>query len=68
MLNRLGCTHLAISHRTQHRVEFVELDLIEVQLVQKIGRKGVQLLGGLHQPAQDGIGVDPEHPSRPSDA
>jgi hypothetical protein len=67
-LNRLSFAQIAASHRTEDNVEFVELDLLEMHLVQKIGRKGVQLLGGFHQPAQDGIGVDLEDPRRPSDA
>ena len=64
----LGFAQVTVSHRTEDGVEFVELDLLEMQLVQKRGRKGVKLLGGLHQPVQDGIGVDLEAPSRPSDA
>jgi len=67
-LDRLGCTDVAVSHRTEDGVEFVALNLLEMQLVQKIGRKGVKLLGGLHQPAQDGIGVDLEDPRRFPDA
>ena len=35
LLNGLGFTHFAISHRTEHRVEFIELDLIERQLGRK---------------------------------
>src|SRR5262245_57675871 len=36
--------------------------------MQKIRGKGVELLRGLDQPAQDGIGIDLEHPRRVSDA
>ena len=35
LLNGLGFTHCAISHRTEHRVEFIELDLLERQLAQE---------------------------------
>jgi hypothetical protein len=31
---------------TEDGVEFIELDLFDVQLVQKIRRKGFELLGG----------------------
>ena len=40
-LNRLGFTHVTVSDRTEHGVQFVKMDLIEGQLVQKVGRKGV---------------------------
>src|SRR5262252_4386389 len=36
--------------------------------MQKICGKGVELLRGLDQPAQDGIGINLEHPRRASDA
>ena len=40
-LNRLGFTYITVSDRTEHGVQFVELDLIEVEIVEKIGRKGL---------------------------
>jgi hypothetical protein len=68
LLYGLGFTHLAVSHRTEDGVEFVELDLIDLQLVQKVARKSVELFGGFHQPVEDGIGIDFEDPRRASDA
>jgi hypothetical protein len=44
------------------------LDLLDVHLVQTRGGKGSELLGGLHQPTQDRIGIDPEDPGRAPDA
>ena len=67
-LDGLGFAHVTVSHRTEDGVEFVELDLIDVQLVQKVGGKGFELLGGLHQPTEDRIGIDLEHPRRAPDA
>src|SRR5439155_8232637 len=40
----------------------------EVQLVEQVCGKGLELLGGLHQPAQHGMGVDLENARRASDA
>ena len=37
------------SQRTEHGVEFVKLDLIDLQLAQKVARKGVELLGRFYQ-------------------
>src|SRR4029453_616911 len=34
----------------------------------KVGRKGVQLLGGFHQPLEDGVRIDLEHPRCAPDA
>jgi hypothetical protein len=60
-------TDLTFSHRTEDGVEFIELDLIDVHLVQKVGGKGFELLGGLHQPTQDRIGIELEDPGRAPD-
>jgi hypothetical protein len=68
LLYGLGFTHRAVSHRTEDSVEFVELGLIDLQLVQKVARKSVELFGGFHQPVEDGIGIDFEDPCRASDA
>jgi hypothetical protein len=35
---------------------------------EKVGGKGLELLGGFHQPLQDGVGVNLKHPSRSTDA
>lgn len=67
-LDRLGFTDLAISHSTEHGVEFVELDLIETYIVEKRGRKGLQLVGGLHQPPEDRVGIEFEDPRGAPDA
>jgi hypothetical protein len=67
-LDRLVFTDGAVSHRPEDGVEFVELHLMQVSFVEKIRRKGVQLLRGLHEPAQHGVGVDLKDPRRASDA
>jgi hypothetical protein len=48
MLNGLVLTHLAVPDGTQDGVKFVELDLVEMQVVEEISRKGLELLGGFH--------------------
>jgi len=53
---------------TEHGIEFVSLHLAALQIVQEIVRKGLQLVSGLDQPLQDGIGIDLEHPRRAPDA
>ena len=58
MVNGLCFTHLALSYCTQDGVEFVELDLVEMQMVQKISGKRLELLGRLHQPVEHGAGID----------
>ena len=49
MLDSLGFTHVTLSQSTEHGVEFVKLDLIDLQLAQKVARKGVELLGRFYQ-------------------
>ena len=66
--NRLGVTHVTLSHRTEHGVEFVELDLLDVQLVQKVGGKGGQRLRSRHQPPQHRRGSDLAAPCRAPEA
>ena len=53
---------------SEDRVEFVERDLVEVQIMEKIRRKGLQLLRGLHQPLEDGVGIELEQARRAPDA
>ena len=43
------------------------MQLFEVQLTQEIRRKGAELLGGLDQPVQHGVGVNLEDPGRRAD-
>jgi len=38
LLNRLGCTHVTLSHRTEDGVEFVELNLLDGHLVRRRNR------------------------------
>src|SRR5688572_11838330 len=68
MVNGLCFTHLAVPYGTQDSVELVELDLVEMQIVQKISGKSLELLGGFHQPVEHGISVDLEDPGRASNA
>ena len=48
----------ALLERTEHGIEFIELHLREVQLVQEVLHKGPELLRHLRQLLQDRIGVD----------
>src|SRR5215467_2158983 len=66
--NRLGFTHGSVSHRTENGIKFVELDLIEMQLAQKGGRKALELLDGFHQPLQNSIGIEFKAPGGATDA
>ena len=68
MVNGLVFTHLAVPHRTEGGVEFIELDLIEMQIVQNISGKGMEVLSCLYQPAQDGVGIDLKDTCRASNA
>jgi hypothetical protein len=61
-------THLATLQVTDHRVQLVELQLRNVHVAEKGAGKGLELLGGFHQPLQHGIGVHLEHPGRSADA
>lgn len=67
-LDGLGCAYVTVSDRTEDNGEFVELNLIDVQLVQKVGGKGFERLGGLSQPLEDRIGIDFAHPRGAPDA
>jgi hypothetical protein len=59
-LDGLGFTDGAISNGVNDSVAFIELDLIDLHLAQQGGRQGLELLGGFHQPVQDGMGIDLE--------
>ena len=43
-------------HRAEHGIQLIELDLLDVHLTQDVAGKSVQLLSGLHQPVQHGVG------------
>ena len=68
MLDRFGFADVAAFHRTEHGVELVELHLAKLEITQEISGKRLQLLCGLHQPLQDGIGIDLEDPRRAPNA
>ena len=52
---------------SQHRVQLVELQLLQVEITEEIRGKGAQLLGRFDQPVQHRIGVDLEDPRRGAD-
>ena len=52
---------------SQHRIQLVELELLQVEITQKIGGKGAELLGRLGQPLQHRVGSDLEDPRRGAD-
>jgi hypothetical protein len=52
----------------EHDVQFVELDLRDVEVVEKVARKGPQLVGCFNEPVQHGVRVNLKHPRRASDA
>jgi len=54
--------------RSQHRVHLIELQLLQVEITEKIGGKGAQLLGRFDQPVQHRGGGDLEAPGRGADA
>jgi hypothetical protein len=68
LLKGLGFTDVTILHRTEHGIEFVELDLIDRQRVQNVRGKGFELLRGLDQPLEAWVRIDLEHPGRVSAA
>jgi len=53
---------ITISHRTEHGIQLIELQLSHVQLTEEIGGKGRELLGRFRQPSQHGVGGDLEDP------
>src|SRR5215471_258094 len=68
VLEGLRFTELTVSQTPQHSVELIELQLSHVHVTQEIAAKRLKLFSRLHQPLQDGIGVDFKHPSRGTDA
>ncbi len=68
MVNGFRFTHLTVPDGTQDRVEFIKLDWVEMQIVQKRGRQGLELIGGFHQPVQHGVGSDLKDPRRAPNA
>src|SRR5215468_7217036 len=67
-LDRLLLAHCALLERTEHGIKFIELHLREVQVVQKVLRKGPQMLRRLRQPMQHRVRIDLKHPRCPADA
>ena len=53
---------------TQQGVEFVQLDLGDAHVVQKMLREGLEMVGGLDQPRQHRVGIDLEHAGHGTDA
>ena len=51
-----------ILHGAEHGIQLIELYLWDVFLAEEVAGKGVQLLGGLHQPVQHGVGGDLKDP------
>jgi len=47
-----------VFHLTQHRVQLIELHLIDVQLTEEIGAKGFELVGRFHSPPQNRVRID----------
>src|SRR5439155_21118284 len=62
MLTGVGVLELA-----QDGVQLVELQLLEVEITEKIGRKGAQLLGRLSQPVSHRVRSDLEDAGRSAD-
>ena len=52
---------------SQHRVQLIELQLLQVEITQEIGGKGAQLLGRFDQPLQHRVGINLEDPSGGAD-
>jgi hypothetical protein len=68
VLNRLIVGDLTGFELSQHCVQLVELQLLQVQITQKISGKGAQLLSCFGQPVQHRVGVDFEDPSHGTNA
>ena len=52
---------------SQHRVQLIELQLLQVEITEEIRGKGAQLLGRFDQPVQHRVGIDLEDPRRGAD-
>ena len=66
-LDGLVVADLAGFEVAQHRVQLVELQLLQVEIAEEIRGKGAQLLGRFDQPLQHRVGVDLEDPRRGAD-
>jgi hypothetical protein len=67
-LEGLSLTDLTLLDRTEQRIEFVQLHLGDTDVVQEVLGEGFEMVGGLDQPVQHGVGIDLEHPSHGTDA
>src|SRR5262249_16178088 len=67
-LDRPLLAYRAVLKRTKHGIEFIELHLREVQVVQEVLRKGLELLCRLHQPVQYRVRIDVEPRRSAADA
>jgi hypothetical protein len=66
-LDGIAFTDLAGFEGMDHRIQLIELHLLDVQVTEEIGTEGLELLSGFHQPLQHGSRVDLEHPGRSAD-
>ena len=66
-LDGLVVTDLAGFELSQHRIQLIELQLLQVEITEKIGGKGAELLGRFDQPVQHRVGVDLKDPRRGTD-
>src|SRR5262249_1963738 len=64
----LGRADLAVLHRAEQGIEFIELHLGDAHVTQEILREGLEMVGHLQQPGQHGVGIDRKHPSHGADA
>ena len=60
-------TEVAVLDLTQDGIQFIELQLLQVQGTEKRGGKGAELLGRFGQPVQHGVGGDLEDAGRGAD-
>src|SRR5215813_13607184 len=61
-LNPIMSIDLACLEVAQHRVQFIKLQLLDVQVTEKISRKGRKLLRRFDEPVQHRIGIDLKDP------
>src|SRR5262249_30822266 len=66
--HRLVLADLTGSEVPQHRVQLIELQLLQVEITQERGGKGAQLLRRFDQPVQHRIGIDLKNPRGGTDA
>jgi hypothetical protein len=67
-LDRLVLAAHTVFDVPEHGLQLIERQLLHVHLAEKGARKGPQLLRGLHQPVQDGVGSDLKDPGGGADA